>query len=688
MNQIESKYTLFKKLLKKKFNQIQFRIVTIFLVLMISSAIAIITLNYKESQTAITETSLITTRQIGMGVIQNLDSLINGIQIQSLSTTSLISPTLLSTEDNQSVQNYLINSLVQNPLLARIHVAWVNGELISATNLTLTNQTQYRFNLSKNLPAGVRYATATITLINGVFIEQWNYLDTDFKIQGSEQSNIESFNPRMRPWYTVVAAWPRISWTDLYDISPNSPGVSFSAPIIINDTLIAVVGTDVTLASLSEIILDTVVGKTGSAYILNNYGEIILPINLSGTIPFIIEEGFSTYKNTNQKSFVLSEQSISYVLEVFEFPLDVNTVWTIICAVPLSDFFDPILKSDIHSIQIGLIILIIAAILIYFASGRIAKPISKLADEVERIRNFDFTDTEPVQSKIYEVSVLSYSIQTMRKTFASFIKYVPKEIVKKLLSQDHIIETGGERRTTTILFSDIENFTTVTENLSVEQVNSALTEYFEVFTKIIIESEGNIDKYIGDSIMAIWNAPNFVAHHAEKACEACLSFIALTKDANPSNPFLKGLTRFGINTGEVIVGNIGTTERISYTAIGTVVNTASRFQTLNKTYDTKIIIGETVRESIPARFITRPLDLLAVKGRNQPIQIFELMGISEGEPKALVLKIDQIELSKEFTEAFNIFHKGNLIEAKIKFTALSKKFPSDEPTKIYLDRLL
>jgi adenylate cyclase len=214
-----------------------------------------------------------------------------------------------------------------------------------------------------------------------------------------------------------------------------------------------------------------------------------------------------------------------------------------------------------------------------------------------------------------------------------------------------------------------------------------LTEYFELFTKIIVAQEGTIDKYIGDSVMAIWNAPNFVVNHAEKSCLACLNFIALMKTSNYTNPFLKKTTRFGINTGEVIVGNIGTTERISYTAIGTVVNTASRFQTLNKTYNTTIIIGEPVKESLSKRFVTRPLDLLAVKGRNQPVQIYELMGISEGEPAALILSKEEIDLSKEFTNAFYSFHQGTLTEAKNKFLELSKKFPDDEPTKIYLSRI-
>ncbi len=687
MANYETKFNKFSKFIKTKFNQIQFRIVTIFILLMSIASVAIISLNYEENQTAITKTSLTTTRQIGLGVVENLNSIVDSIQMVTSSTTALIQKFSDISGSNESLTNYLLSVLVQNPLIATVHICTTTGDLISASNLTLINQQQYRFDSSKDLPEGVRYVIETIVRTNNTALETRTYLDTSYIVRGSEQSSSPPNDQRTKPWYTEVAAWPKAIWTDPYTIFSNTQGISFATPIIINNQLAAVVGTDLALSALSTFISDTVVGKTGKVFILNKLGEIILPETISGTMPYIIEQGYNLFTTTNQKEIVLYEPESSYIIEVFTFPLDISTEWTIMTAVPLGDFFNPILKSNLHSIQIGLIILLIATILIYLAAGRISKPIKELAEEVEKIKQFDFSEFNPVLSNIYEVSLLSYSIQTMRKAFASFTKYVPKQIVQKLLQQEHELATGGERRNMTILFSDIENFTTIAEKLSVEEVTKVLTEYFELFTKIILEEEGTIDKYIGDSIMALWNAPTLVANHAEKACISCLNFISFNKTHKSKNPFLQENTRFGINTGDAIVGNIGTTERISYTAIGTSVNTASRFQTLNKTYHTLIIIGETVKESLPPRFITRPLDLLAVKGRDQPIQIFELMGIDSGEPKGCILSKDQIELGKQFTEAFNLFHKGKIEDAKKIFTSLAEKYPNDEPTKLYLLRL-
>ncbi len=676
-----------RQFIKEKYNKIQFRIVSIFLALMAIAATSIITLNYKENQKAISETSLITTRQIGLAAIQHLDSLIDGIQMLTITTTSLISDQSDVDKTHFMVINHLLSTLVQNTLIARIEIATADGIVLSAANLGLINQTQYRFNLIQALPDSAHYVITTIINENSILTEECTYLDTDFNVVARESHSPPLNDRRTKRWYSDVIDWPRLAWSNPYDISPGTQGISFSAPIISNKQLIGIVGTDLALSSLSNVILDTVIGTTGKAFVLNNAGEIILPVVLSGNMPYIIEEGYDIYTSSGQKNFILNSSGSPFVVEIFNFPLDVNTEWIVIMSAPLSDFFDPILKSDIRSIIVGFITLLIAALLIYIASGRIAKPINQLAEEVKQIQHLDFTETAPIVSNIYEISLLNSSIQTMRKVFASFTKYVPKDVVTQLIEHEKALITGGERKNMTILFSDISGFTTITESMTVEEISNYLTEYFEIFTKIILNSQGTIDKYIGDSVMAFWNSPVPVISHPVKACEACLNFIAETKNAKGKNPFLKSNTYFGINTGEVIVGNIGTSERISYTAIGTVVNTTDRLLKLNKTYNTTVIIGEIVRENLPAQFITRPLDFIAVKGRKQPIQIHELMGLSESPNKELIISEKEIELAKQFTLAFNTFHKGNLKEAKKLFTDISKDYPKDEPTQIYLKRI-
>jgi adenylate cyclase len=237
-----------------------------------------------------------------------------------------------------------------------------------------------------------------------------------------------------------------------------------------------------------------------------------------------------------------------------------------------------------------------------------------------------------------------------------------------------------------MLFSDIENFTTVSEILSSEKLITNLSNYFGIFSKIIQKNEGTIDKYIGDSMMAFWNAPIQVLDHAEKTCITALEFSKYTNISDNPNPLLRNKTRFGIHSGEVLVGNIGTQERLNYTVIGNAVNTASRLEKLNKIYGTSILISESTHEKIGLKFITRPIDFIVVKGRTRGITIFELVGLRERN-QSISATDDEIKLSEEFTLGFQAFQSGELNNARSIFKRIHTLFPEDVPTKLYLEKL-
>ena len=171
----------------------------------------------------------------------------------------------------------------------------------------------------------------------------------------------------------------------------------------------------------------------------------------------------------------------------------------------------------------------------------------------------------PVKSQIEEIITLDKSITTMRSAVNSFGKYIPKEIIKSLVQQGQEIALGGERKNLVVLFSDIKDFTTISESLPVELLMPSLAAYFDVLSKIILASEGTIDKYIGDSIMAFWGAPQTVVDPVKKACLTALKCHRACNLMPKENRLAVWTTRFGIHTGEVIVGNIGTNDRMNYT---------------------------------------------------------------------------------------------------------------------------
>jgi adenylate cyclase len=253
--------------------------------------------------------------------------------------------------------------------------------------------------------------------------------------------------------------------------------------------------------------------------------------------------------------------------------------------------------------------------------------------------------------------------------------------VRLLLSRGREIELGGEKKEITILFTDIQDFTTIAEALPTEELMSLLGEYFDLLSKIILEHQGTIDKYIGDSIMAFWGAPIENKDHALLACKAalaCQEAVIKLNEKRKEKGQPEFFTRIGITTGVAIVGNIGTEKRMNYTVIGDIVNTASRFQNINKIYHTSIIISEALREKIQGAFLTRPLDVIEVKGKMIQVPIFELVGVHGKSDESLY---------RRFQEAYEAYQQQDKKRALALFEEIHQNFPEDYPTQFYLERL-
>ena len=210
----------------------------------------------------------------------------------------------------------------------------------------------------------------------------------------------------------------------------------------------------------------------------------------------------------------------------------------------------------------------------------------------------------------------------------AFAYYVPEKVVQEIIADPDKLSLGGEERKISVLFSDVEGFTSISENLPPRELVLLLNEYLTAMTDIVLENDGIIDKYEGDAIMAEFGMPVYYEDHARHACETALEMQkkldALRKKwKKEGKPQLKA--RVGINTGEVIVGNMGSNTVFDYTVMGDHVNLGSRLEGANKVYKTYIMISEFTYEQVKDDFHTRPLDLIRVKGKNKPIAVYELI---------------------------------------------------------------
>jgi len=230
---------------------------------------------------------------------------------------------------------------------------------------------------------------------------------------------------------------------------------------------------------------------------------------------------------------------------------------------------------------------------------------------------------------VYVALVVTYYLTEERsRKWIVFGKYVSPVVIDNLIKNPDKINLGGEKRNITIFFSDIRGFTSISERLEPEELVRLLNEYLTEMTSIIIKDEGLVDKYMGDAIMAFWGAPLDQPDHAEIACSSSLEMMdklrALQKKWKK-----EGIPSFdigiGLNSGDAIVGNMGSSNRLDYTAMGDNVNIASRLEGLNKTYGTNIIISENTYKIIKDKFKTRKLDTVKVKGKKKPIIIYELL---------------------------------------------------------------
>lgn len=265
-----------------------------------------------------------------------------------------------------------------------------------------------------------------------------------------------------------------------------------------------------------------------------------------------------------------------------------------------------------------------------------------------------------------------------------FSHYVSSKIVDDLIENPQKLKLGGERKELTILFSDITNFTTLSESIEPEILVDFMNGYFDKMSEIIFHYNGTLDKFEGDAIMAFWNAPLNDPAHTTNALNTALQMRLQTKKINDiwkERLQFEIKTRIGINTGEVIVGNMGSNKKFDFTVMGDNVNIAARLEAINKFYGTDIIVSENTKLSNNDKFLFRELDYLVVKGKSKPIKIFELIGYADEN-----FNIDYQRMINDFEYALNLYRNRKFSESLEIFKDIIEYKPNDKPSLLYIER--
>src|SRR5580658_3005378 len=270
----------------------------------------------------------------------------------------------------------------------------------------------------------------------------------------------------------------------------------------------------------------------------------------------------------------------------------------------------------------------------------------------------------------------------IRKTFSQYLSPGVIKLIEK--NPQRYIRPGGEMKELTVMFSDIRGFTTISEGLTPDELVQLLNEYLGEMTDIVFETNGTLDKYIGDAIMAFWGSPYPQEDHAARSCSCALRMACGLATLNSKwqaagrPPISIGI---GLNTGLVNVGNMGSARRLSWTVMGDNVNLASRLEGITKQYHVQIVISEATYRQVSSQFVCRELDKIRVKGKNLPVNIYELMDVAAEKSKSE-------KLLEQFDQAMAAYRSQNWREAAALFADVLLKFPDDGPSQVFLERAI
>lgn len=659
-------------------------ILTIFITLFIITTATIVILRTIIFEQELTYTAIALMKQISNSVLRELNAAISPIEINAKFTEQLIRSGVLreNTEDLTDYTYYLVKTM---PLVQAAYWSSINGNNVGANkeqNGTITTEIFVRDKKPQS--------------------HTWIYRDINGKVIRRKTIFYNDFDPRTRVWFKAAVAKDRFIWTDIYPFYEYTiNGITGAIPIK-NEAgkLTSVFAFDITTDYLNQFITDQKISPNGYSFIINRDGDLIAYPKRQAFTDFLtnystamkrytrsidlIKESLDIYNNTGQDELSLTVENRNYLVTYQPVESLAEHGWLIGVITPTSDFIGMLERINVIVLIFCALLLLLGILIVSDLVGRIVKPIKTLVTETEKIKHFDLSGEINIPSRIKEVVDLRNAIRSMKSGLKQFQKYVPKVLVRQLIESGEDLRVGGERKQVVVLFTDIAGFTSIAEKIDPNELISQMSEYFEEMTQIIIRERGTIDKYIGDSIMSFWGAPLPSEKPCEHAARAALDCQKRLEQLN-SNWQQQGkyplFTRIGIHVGDAIVGNLGSSERLNYTALGDTINIASHLEAINKIYKTKIIVSEDVFNEIENKFVFRKIDVVAVKGRTEKICLYELMGEHIDDiPFDVTLYNYNFDLGfeayqqEEWDKAISYFHKCLLI------------YPKDTVAPIFVER--
>jgi adenylate cyclase len=463
------------------------------------------------------------------------------------------------------------------------------------------------------------------------------------------------YDPRNRPWFKDAYEPQAGLLTEPYIFfATGEAGYTLRVPI--TEGRRGVVAGDIFLSEAQSMLRAQQLGQSGLAFLFDDSGRVLAHPDMTRLMAAARKEGqpdglprlrdvdtigmsgaiAAWQASGTAQQFFADAHGRIYAAAFRPIQLSGSADLRLGLFAPVDEFYARI-ENERRALFIAAIGFVLAVLPIAFWMGSmLSRSLKTLARETDSIQRFQFTDSPQLHSPIREIDDLGRSVFTMRTLVQTFSNFVPKRLVQQLVETGDAMRLGGTRREVTVLFTDVVNFTGITENRNPTQVMQFTSRYFAALSEAIMVNEGTVDKFIGDAVMAIWNAPIEDERHVANACAAVLACIEANRALNAEferESWPPYHTRFGLHVGQAVVGNIGSADRMNYTVLGATVNLAARLESLNKNYGTTALVSEAVKERVEHLFEFRPVDRIRPKGFAAEFQVYELVGIRADNDK-------------------------------------------------------
>jgi class 3 adenylate cyclase len=676
----------------------QVSIALLFAVLIVPTLLVVLTYGYRESERtllALSEASINRARDDGVALVGQLFEPVAST-LRIVARTAATQPGFFRAEKSRDVLYAALNSA---PQIDAVYTSFEDGY-----HRVVTRVDSERRRGNPRFPAAANwhssfidpYVGSPVRLRHRTFFNAWpqviagGYSEptiqdprTDAQYQGAKRT------------HALFIGNPSINHDTGFPI------IAMGYPIIKEHRFIGNVSANITFTILSQFLAEHKASPGSTTLIVDRDGGIIAHPNAAlsvrrvdgnvaqATLGDLTDPAIAAaVRNrkalkSNRFRFKLPDGTEEFAL-FSPLPATFNKPWEVLIVGPIDDFIGDLKRTSRNlEIFIGLLTLLELALIIAVARA-IARPIEAAARRMDRIGALDFSDLPAPNSFVREIFRLQNGVRLMNTSLRSFAAFVPVGIVRQLVETGKPLTLGGEARFMSIFFTDLENFSTISEHLTPDELMLQVSSYFEVVTNAVTQESGTIDKFIGDSVMAFWGAPAPVDDVEFRACVAAVRSSYRMQRLNEQwerdgSPRMR--VRIGLHCDVVVVGNVGSADRLSYTVMGDGVNVASRLEGTNKTFHTTICMSDKLYEAVADRVYARPVQYVTVKGREERFMAYELLGIRNTTDPELAGQPQSERLCAMTAAAMDLLIAEEPVEAHDKYGEILAIFPDDPVAK-------